>query len=52
MGAMPWLGCLGKLRDIALLRAGHGLRARHVTKASLSQEAWWPQSVFGGAWLR
>ena len=52
MGAMPWLSCLGKLSNEALLRVGHGLRAGHVTKASLPREAWWPQSVFGGAWLR
>ena len=36
MGAIPWLGCLGKSSNKALSGAGHGLGARHVTKASLT----------------
>ena len=38
MGAMPWLGCLGKSSNEALSRAGHGLGAAHLTKASLTWE--------------
>ena len=48
MGVMPWLCCLGKSSNEALLRVRHGLGARHVTKASLTQEGlaasiscWW-----------
>ena len=37
MGAMSWLGCLGKSSNEAS-GAGHGLGARHVTKASLTWE--------------
>ena len=49
MGAMPWLGCLGKSSNGALLGAGHRLRAGHVTKASLPREVCLPRSVSGGA---
>ena len=35
MCAMPWLGCLGRSSNGALLRTEHGLRAGHVKKASL-----------------